>query len=196
MRGLGENLSKVYQDQMEHVIQISDAQGKLSGNLTEQWGQLDLNISTMKADFKKEIEENRLNLETEIEEEKVKIRQLIAEIEVEINKNKAEFDKEVTSLEGRIGTVKAGISTDLDVKIKTVTEVINKLGADEVSVAVENLKNFSSRVHDLEDRVEEMEHLVEEHPREWQNNLLLHGIEEKEDETFFSLATIVSRIIR
>ena len=72
---------------------------------------------------------------------------------------------------------------------------ISKNKKQKTHVTMEAL--FSScRTRELEARVEEMENLVEEHPREWQNNLLLHGVEYKKAETFVSLATIVSKLIR
>jgi hypothetical protein len=49
----------------------------------------------------------------------------------------------------------------------------------------------------LETRVEDMENLVEEHPREWVNNLMFHGIEvTQEGENFIGLANVISKIIR
>ena len=42
-----------------------------------------------------------------------------------------------------------------------------------------------------------MENLVDEHPREWRNNLMFHGIEvTQEGENFIGLANVVSKIVR
>ena len=56
------------------------------------------------------------------------------------------------------------------------------------------MHDFTCR--ELEVRIGEMENLVAEHPRDWKNNLLFHGIEMQPKETFYSLALIVSKIIR
>ena len=45
-------------------------QGKLSGDLTEKWGILDINIGNIKTHFKKEVDESRVVLETRIQTEK------------------------------------------------------------------------------------------------------------------------------
>ena len=44
--------------------------GKLSGDLTEKWGILDITIGNIKTSFKKEIDESRLVLESHIQTDK------------------------------------------------------------------------------------------------------------------------------
>ncbi|XP_023326040.1 protein Daple [Eurytemora carolleeae] len=196
VRSIDETLSKSYQEQMSHVISITENQSKLSGTLTEKWGVLDINIRTMKGDLRKNIDSERKEIEEQIGTEKVGVEEQLQQIRKLISDSSVILETELRELQEKILSVEENIKKDLNLNLKKVTENIDRLGSDEVSVAIDNMHTFSSRIRELEVRIGEMENLVAEHPRDWKNNLLFHGIEIQPKETFYSLALIVSKIIR
>jgi hypothetical protein len=75
VRAVEDSISKGFQDQMANIIQITDKQGKISGDLTEKWGALDISMRTLRQEFKKEMDSKISALETEIRDNKIDLDQ-------------------------------------------------------------------------------------------------------------------------
>ena len=70
VRSVEDSISKGFQEQMANIIKITDQQGKISGDLTEKWGALDISLRTLRQEFKKEMDSKISALETEIRDNK------------------------------------------------------------------------------------------------------------------------------
>ena len=103
---------------------------------------------------------------------------------------------QIIDLKAGLAASRTDIENQLTAQVAAVNESLVCLRRDEVAVAVQTVRSFRTRIQDLERRVTEIDHVMEEYPREWKNSLLFHGLEQKEGESFFTLAAAVSKIIR
>jgi chromosome segregation ATPase len=196
LRSLEDTVSRVYQDHLEQIINLNEEHGKLSGSLTEKWGSLDMKNVSMKNDLKMEIDEKRTELDKLILAANVSNNQRFAELESALQRTATSLTGQIRQLEADLAANTTEIDTKLVDQVAAVNESLVQLRRDEVAVAVQTVRSFRTRIMDLERRVTEIDHVMEEYPREWKNSLLFHGLEQKDGETFFSLAGTVSKIIR
>jgi hypothetical protein len=196
LRGLEDIVSRRYQDHMEQIIQLNEEQGKLSGHLTERWGSLDVANVSLKNDFKRNIDEMRTELEQLIKIDNVGNKQRFDDLESTRHRVKTHLTQQIREVQMELSATKVDLEEKLTGQVAAVNSSLVRLGHDEVAVAVQTVRSFRARIVELERRVTEMDNVIEEYPREWKNNLLFHGLELKEGESFFSLASAVSKIIR
>ena len=119
---------------------------KLSGTLTEQWGVLDINIGTLKGELKKNIDLERRDMEEKIGTEKVGVEVHVEQIRKLISDSSISLDKALKELQRKIVSFEENMREDLNLNLSKVTENIDRLGNDEVSVAVKSMHTFSSRI--------------------------------------------------
>ena len=55
-----------------------------------------------------------------------------------------------------------------------------------MSPAVQESKEFKHKIKELEKKIRDMTHTIEEWPREWQQNLLFHGVPVPDKESFYT----------
>ena len=196
LRGLEDTVSRNYQEHMEQIISLNEEQGKLSGSLTEKWGSLDIAQVTMKNDLKRDIDEKWAGLEQSIVAANVGHNKCFAEQDVAMQNTSRSLADQIIDLKAGLAASRTDIENQLTAQVAAVNESLVCLRRDEVAVAVQTVRSFRTRIQDLERRVTEIDHVMEEYPREWKNSLLFHGLEQKEGESFFTLAAAVSKIIR
>ena len=114
--------------------------------MTEKWGVLDINIRTMKGDLRKNIDSERKEIEEQIGTEKVGVEEQLQQIRKLISDSSVILETELKELQEKILSVEENIKKDLNLNLKKVTENIDRLGSDEVSVAIDNMHTFSSRI--------------------------------------------------
>jgi hypothetical protein len=150
----------------------------------------------LKNDFKRNIDEMRTELEQLIKIDNVGNKQRFDDLESTRHRVKAHLTQQIREVQMELSATKVDLEEKLTGQVAAVNSSLVRLGHDEVAVAVQTVRSFRARILELERRVTEMDNVIEEYPREWKNNLLFHGLELKEGESFFSLASTVSKIIR
>ena len=146
MRAVEDSISKGFQEQMANIIKITDKQGKISGDLTEKWGALDISMRTLRQEFKKEMDSRISALECEIRDNKIDLDEQVRVIDKHKKAQDSKFDKEVKTLGSMVDGAIQSVQDDFEEKYKKIDENINRLGDEDVSAALQNLNNFNSRI--------------------------------------------------